>query len=113
MALRASIAPGDKSLTFDIIFNTRDADRLEQHLLEIVHHQSKWLSEEEIASYIAPSADVKTTVELAIKGLEPLNMLYSRDGGALTITTAIAKVAGARSWASYGAIAETFVISTL
>ena len=86
-------APGGKSLTFDIIFKPRDAAGLEQRMLDIAHGQSKWLSEDEIASYIAPTADAKANVETAIRELEPNNMTYSRNRDTLTVTTTVEKAA--------------------
>lgn len=86
-------APEDESLTFDIIFKPRDADGLERRMLDIAHRQSNWLSEVEIASYIAPTADAKANVETALKKLEPNSMTYSRNRDTLIVTTTVEKAA--------------------
>jgi tripeptidyl-peptidase-1 len=86
-------APANKPLTFDFIFSPRDAVGLEARMLEIAHSQSAWLSEEEVANYIAPSADVKASVEAAITELGANSMKYSRNGDTLTVTTTVGKAA--------------------
>ena len=86
-------APDNRSLTFDIILKPRDGSGLQQRMLEIVRSQSRWLTEDEIASYIAPRADVKATVGLAIKGLEANNLTWSRNGDTLRVRTTVGKAA--------------------
>lgn len=73
-------APASGDLTFDLIFAPKDAAGLEERMLEIATApgEKSWLSEEEIASYIAPSDDAKAAVEAAIKDLG--SYTYSRNG---------------------------------
>lgn len=91
-------APANKPLTFDLIFAPRDAAGLEERMLGIARSQSAWMSEEEIAAYIAPSPEVKATVEAAIKKLGATNVKSSRNGGTLTVTTTVATAAKVYSW---------------
>lgn len=73
-------APASGAISFDLIFAPKDAAGLEARMLEIAlaPGEKSWLSEEEIASYIAPSDDAKAAVEAAIKDLG--SFTYSRNG---------------------------------
>lgn len=89
-------APADKSITFDLIFQPKDTAGLEERMLEISNSKSAWLTEEEIASYIAPSDDIKTIVEAAVKAGGADSFSYSRNGDTMSVTTTIAKAAKVR-----------------
>lgn len=108
-------APPNKPLTFDFIFAPRDAAGLEERMLEIAHSQSAWLSEGEIASYVAPSANVKAIVEAAITELGADSMKYSRNGGTLTVATTIGKASTVYNDPenSHGTIFDPFMVLVL
>lgn len=89
-------APASKAITFDFIFAPKDTAGLEERMLEIANSQSEWLTEEEIASYIAPSDEAKATVETAVKAMGATGLKYSRNGDTLTVTTTIAEAAKVR-----------------
>lgn len=86
-------APTTGELTFDLIFTPKDAAGLETKMTEIAQNHQEWLSEEEIATYIAPSDDAKAAVEAALQGIGADSFTYSRNGDTLTVTTSIAKAA--------------------
>lgn len=86
-------APDNASLTFNIILKPRDDSGLQQRMLEVVRSQSRWLTEDEIAGYIAPSADVKAIVGLAIKELVADNLTWTRNGDTLRVRTTVGNAA--------------------
>lgn len=94
---KGAAAPKTGDLTFDLIFSPKDTAGLEAKMTEIALNQGEWLSEEEIASYIAPSDDARATVEAALKAAGVDSYSYSRNGDTLTVKTSIAKAANVSS----------------
>jgi len=86
-------APDNAPLTFNIILKPRDDSGLQQRMLEVVRNQSRWLTEDEIAGYIAPSADVKAIIGLAIKELVADNLTWTRNGDTLRVRTTVGNAA--------------------
>lgn len=87
------VAPTSNLITFDLIFAPRDPIGLEERMLKVVRTRSAWLTEEAIASYIAPSNDTKAIVEASVKAMGAKNLTYSRNLDTLTVTSTIAQAA--------------------
>ncbi|KAF8320677.1 subtilisin-like protein [Clavulina sp. PMI_390] len=86
---KGTAAPTSKSITFNLIFKSRDAAGLEARMLEIAESKSAWMTEDEIASYIVPSDAEKATVETTLKNMGATGFSYSRNGDTLTVTSTI------------------------
>lgn len=84
--------PSD-SLSFTLVFNPVDASGLEERMTQIALSHGEWLSQEEVATYFAPSPDVKNAVESALKAIGVVDFSYSAIGDHLTVTTTVDQAA--------------------
>jgi tripeptidyl-peptidase-1 len=60
-------------------------------MTQIALSRSAWLSQEEVAGFIAPSAEATTAVENAVNALGATGLTYSSIGDKLTLTTTVEK----------------------
>lgn len=85
-------APGSEAITFTLVFEPRDNAGLTARMEQIALTRSAWLTEEEVASYVAPTAEAKAAVDAAIKGIGATGV-YSRQGDHVAVTTTVEKAA--------------------
>lgn len=81
------------SLSFTLVFNPVNPSGLEERMTQIALSRGEWLSQDEVATYFAPSADAKTAVETALKAIGATDLTYSAIGDKLTVTTTVEKAA--------------------
>lgn len=86
-------AKPSNALSFTLVFNPVDASGLEERMTEIALSHGEWLSQDEVAAYFAPAADVKSTVENALKAIGATEFTYSAIGDKLSVTTTVDKAA--------------------
>lgn len=91
-------AQPSNSLSFTLVFNPVDASGLEERMTQIALSRGEWLTEDEVSSYFAPSADAKSTVETALKAIGATDFTYSAIGDKLTVTTTVEKAAEVSSF---------------
>lgn len=86
-------APTEKPITFTVVFGARDAQGLEERMTDIALSHGDWLTQDEVSTYIAPSADAKAAVEAALKSIGATDFSYSAIGDKLTVTTTVDQAA--------------------
>lgn len=74
-----------------------DYEGLTARMEKIAAEHSAWLSEDELATYIAPSADAKAAVQAAIKELGASTVSTSPSGDKVTVSTTVEKAAQVRT----------------
>lgn len=86
-------AKASDTLSFTLVFNPANASGLEERMTQIALSHGEWLSQDEVATYFAPSADVKNSVESALKAIGASDFTYSALGDKLTVTTTVDQAA--------------------
>lgn len=90
-------AKASDTLSFTLVFNPANASGLEERMTQIALSHGEWLSQDEVATYFAPSADVKNSVESALKAIGASDFTYSALGDKLTVTTTVDQAAEVHS----------------
>lgn len=85
---KVGAAPAADSLEFTFVLEG-DYAGLTSRMEQIAASQSEWLTEDELASYIAPSADAKTAIDAAIKELGATVVSTSPAGDKVTVSTTV------------------------
>lgn len=83
-------ALGSAPLTFTLVLHpAQDPSILDTKLTQIATDpNTQWLSQEELSSYVAPSADAKAAVENAVQAIGA-TFEYSTLGDKVTVTTTV------------------------
>lgn len=86
------VGNADSSASIEFTFVLEgDYDGLTEKMEKIAAEHSAWLTEEELATFVAPSDDAKTVVEAAIKELGATKIATSTAGDKVTVSTTVEK----------------------
>lgn len=85
-------ALGSAPLTFTLVLHpAQDSSILDAKIAQIAaDHNTQWLTQEELATYVAPSADAKAAVENAVQAIGA-TLKYSALGDKVSVTTTVAQ----------------------
>lgn len=88
-------AKASAPLIFTFALNSeRDSNELDAKIASIaMDPNAQWLTKEELATYVAPSASAKATVEAAIKSMRGASFSYSSLGDKVTVQTTVDEAA--------------------